>query len=397
MARQVVREAVGLTGALDCELWAALLLGTFWKQRFTVALDDPSADYTLVLADPLIKAVARVGGLGARIALTAIERVDDGELGLRAGVLASEFGEGVGDLPDWLVDVGEAQITGAAVMRDLVFDDGATVFLEALHGDGERHAVGVYIDNNLGVLANDILLADSIEDVERVMREHPPEDGELTLEAIAPGVAAGKIHAAMELTDMTFGVGVGDEYARLRAVALMLADEAPGYVAVGERRAVTQRTRDRLRDEFLSSPEGAAFSPDSDEAFIAMLAIDYCADHADGQLLRWSPVAVESFMVGWIPRKVMAAPEMFHKVPAALEAWVRFTARKTAKPSWATEATVEAIHGWQDELIRAIGDPATPSPALQLLHAARHAGVDLHDEESLDAFIATWNATAGER
>jgi len=37
------------------------------------------------------------------------------------------------------------------------------------------------------------------------------------------------------------------------------------------------------------------------------------------------------------------------------------------------------------------------SPALQLLHAARHAGVDLRDEESLDAFIATWNTTADER
>jgi hypothetical protein len=84
-------------------------------------------------------------------------------------------------------------------------------------------------------------------------------------------------------------------------------------------------------------------------------------------------------------------------VPVALEAWVRFTARKTAKPAWATEATIEAIHRWQDELIRAIGDPATPSPAMQLLTAARHAGVDLSDEESLDAFIATWNTAADER
>jgi hypothetical protein len=392
-----VREAAGLKSALDCELWAALLLGSFWKQRFALALDDPSLDYAVALGDPLINAVARLGGPGARIALTAIERVDDGELGMRAGVLATEMSENVDALPRWLVDVGEAQISGAAVMRDPVFDDGVTVFLEARHGDGERHAVGVYIDNNLGVLANDIMLADSIEDVERVMREHPADDGELSLDAIAPGVAAGRIHAAMELTDTTFGVAVGEDYARLRAVALMRADETRGYVAVGERAEVTQHTRDRLRDEFLSSPEGAAFAPDSDEAFIAMLAIDFSADYADGQLLRWSPVLVELFMVGWIPRKVMAAAELFRSVPVALEAWVRFTARKTAKPAWATEATIEAINRWQDELIRAIGDPATPSPAMQLLTAARHAGVDLSDEESLDAFIATWNTAADER
>jgi hypothetical protein len=88
-----------LKSALDCELWAALLLGSFWKQRFALALDDPSLDYAVALGDPLISAVARLGGPGARIALTAIERVDDGELGMRAGVLATEMSENVDALP----------------------------------------------------------------------------------------------------------------------------------------------------------------------------------------------------------------------------------------------------------------------------------------------------------
>jgi hypothetical protein len=71
-------------------------------------------------------------------------------------------------------------------MREDVFNDACTVFLEARHASGETHAVGVLIDNNLGVMAKDILLADSIDRVAEVMRKHPQRDGELTLERIVP-------------------------------------------------------------------------------------------------------------------------------------------------------------------------------------------------------------------
>ena len=58
-------------------------------------------------------------------------------------------------------------------MRESMFDDAANVFLEARHPSGEMHAVGVLIDNNLGGMAKDILLADSIDRVAAVMRKHP--------------------------------------------------------------------------------------------------------------------------------------------------------------------------------------------------------------------------------
>jgi hypothetical protein len=50
-------------------------------------------------------------------------------------------------------------------MREDVFDDGVTVFLEARHATGDTHAVGVYIDHKPRVMAKDILLADSIAHV----------------------------------------------------------------------------------------------------------------------------------------------------------------------------------------------------------------------------------------
>jgi hypothetical protein len=180
--------------------------------------------------------------------------VDDGELGVRAGVLAQklELGEAA---PSWLGDVGEAEIIGAAVMREDVFDDASTVFLEARHPSGETRAIGVLIDNNLGHMAKDILLADSIDRVAEVMRTHPRSDGELTLERIAPGVAVGRIDAAIELTEMTLDPPASDDYARLRALAMLRVDEVSDFVPVPERDELPHEERDRIRDELLSSPE----------------------------------------------------------------------------------------------------------------------------------------------
>jgi hypothetical protein len=352
-----------------------------------------SPDHLLTIGEPLIEAVARVGGGGAGMALTVISRVDDGELGVRAGELAAKVQPGARDgLPSWIDDVGEAKVTGAAVMHEDVFDDACTVFLEAQHPGGDVHAIGVLIDNNLGRMAKDVLLADSIDRVATIMRRHPQPDGELTLKRIAPAVAAGQIHAAVELTDMTLDPPVSEDYSRLRAMALLRADEAPGYVAAAERCEMPRADRDRLRDEFLSSPEGANFADDGDEAYTASLAIDFCADYVDGRPLRWSPVVVELFMADWIPRKVFADCDLLTRVPSALDAWVRFAGRKAGTPPWAIDATREAIARWRDEMIQRSSDPAAGGPAKQFLSATKAAGIDVEDADALKTFIAGWNA-----
>jgi hypothetical protein len=390
----MMREALNLTDALDAEMWGSSLLGAFWEQRPNLMLHGAgSDDYTIVFGDPLIEAIARDGGVGARIALSAIGAVDDGELGLRAGRLADELPDSEdGTGPSWLAELGEAEITGAAVMRDDIFDDACTMFLEARHPQGEVHAVGVLIDNNFGVMAKDVLLADSIAAVAQVMREHPESDGELKLERIAPGVAAGRIHAALELTDMTWDPPVSEDFAALRALAAMRADEATGYVPAEEHAEVPRPERKRLRDEFLSSPEGAGFPPDGGETYAVRLAIDFCADYVDGRPLRWSPVVVELFMADWVPRKVVHDPGLLAAIPPALDAWVRFAGRKSKLPAWAIGATREAISHWREEMVERAEDPAAGGPAKEFLTAAQNAGIDFEDGDALNTFLAGWNA-----
>ena len=241
-------------------------------------------------------------------------------------------------------------------------------------------------------MAKDILFADSVDRVAEVMRKHPQGDGELTLERIVPGVAAGRIDAAIELTETTLEPSVSDDFAPLRALAMLRVDEVSHVLAVPERDEMPREERDRLRDEFLSSPEGKDFASNSDEAWAASPAIDFCADYVDGRPLRWSPVVVELFMANWIPRKVLADQGLFERLPAALDAWVRFAGRKADTPDWAIDATRGAIPRWRDQMVERGGDPSAGGPARQFLTAANAAGVDVDDGDVLKTFIAGWNA-----
>ena len=354
-------------------------------------LDEGGEDYAFTHGKPLVEAVARVGGPGALTALTAIAAVDDAQLGTFAGALAEQMRPHE-SAPPWLPEVGGTRIVNAAAMREDVFDDGSTVFLEARHPSGETHAIGVYIDNNLGVMAKDVLLADSIDAVTNVLESNPQDDGELRIEPVDPPLAAAEICAALERTDMTLGAPVSEDFAALRALAILRTDQTPVLATVPVRDELEIADRDALREEFLASPEGREFEPESDEADAIRLAIDFCCDYVDGRPLRWSPVVVELFLADWVPRKVMTDEGLFEALPVALDAWVRFAGRKRGIPERAIELTREAIPHWHEVMLSETSDPDTGGPAKQFIAAAQAAGVDFTDEQAVNAFVAGWNA-----
>lgn len=381
------RDAAGLETARDAELWASELLGVWWHGRLGPAAPEVERNFGAAL----VEEIARIGDPGALAGLIAIGHVSETELGSRALERSRELAaDGVAP-PSWADAIEQAEILRAAVMREEVFDDGATVFLEAVHRGEEPHALGVYIDNNLGVMAKDILVADSIEHVERVMRENPPEDGELIMEPIGVEEAGARIRAAMELTDMTLDPPVADDYASLRAVALLWIDEIP-FAEIDGMPAVDGDERDRLLTDFLASPEADGITPESDEADVVSLAIDFCADYVDGRPLRWSPVVVELFMTGWLPRKVIADDSLFEAVPAGVEAWIRYAGRRRGISHRAIDHTIESVAKWTDEMLEEASSGRARGLAGDFIAAAQDAGVDLSDERAVASFVAGWNA-----
>jgi hypothetical protein len=393
VARMIAKSAADLDSALDAEAWASHLLGSFREQRRGLPFPDAvEVDAALLFGEPLVTRLATFGDPAATVALASIAELDDGELGVLAAKLlaGSTPPDGV---PRWIEQIGESEVVGAAVMSDAVFDDARTVLLESRHPDGETMAVGVLIDRNLGGLAKDVLLAESIEQVAGAIGLYSTrEDAELELVQIEPGVAAGMVRAAIARTDMTWDPPVNDDFWSGRALALLRADQTPGAVEPPAPTELSSEERDRLRDEFLASPEGREFAADGDEAWVASLAIDFCAGYTDGDPLRWSPVVVELFMTDWVPRKVLATSELLERLPAALDAWVSFAAHRRGIPDWAADQTRGSIGTWVKDMVKSASDPAVGGPSKQFLLAAKAAGVNIEDEQALSTFVNGWNA-----
>ena len=301
-AATICREAATLEDALDAELWASGLLGSWWPPSHVMSIGDSD----VALGGPLVSEVARLRLPGAAAALLALGAVSESELGVLALDHANQLLVSDAPRPRWGQAIMEATVLRTAVMREDVFDDGVTIFIEATHEDGEPHAIGVYIDHNLGGMATDVVLADSIDRVDELLAEHLDDHPGLQIEPIDSGEAYVRISDAMELTDMTLEPPVSDDYAGLRALARLRADDLSGPFPDRSPPEVGPDERDNLLSNFLGSPEGKPFAADGDEAFVVTVAIDFCADYVDGRPLRWSPALVPLFMVDWMPRKVLA-------------------------------------------------------------------------------------------
>ncbi|MFY9265128.1 MAG: hypothetical protein WAO61_06850 [Solirubrobacterales bacterium] len=398
-SRQIVltlcRDAATLRSALEAELWASEILGSWWPPSLEFRASRLEADDEY--GGPLVAELARNGSEGALAALIAFGEVCETELALVARRHAEEMiAKGVRP-PAWAEAITTAQINRVAVMRDQIFDDGMTIFIEAEHNDGgESHAIGVYIDNNLGGMAKDIVQADSIEHVEQIVAGNSDDQDAVIVESMGPVEAGARIYDAMQLTDETLDPPVGEEYPALRALALLRNSDLPGGPPVDVSTSeVSPERREALRAEFLSAPEGKQFDAESDEAFIASLAIDFCADYVDGRPLRWSPSLVEIFMLGWLPNKVLADRATFEAVPEALAAWVRFAGRRREIAEWAIDKTIAAIEEFKAELLLLQDGEGELSPSMEFLTAAKSAGIDLEDEQAMESFIAGWNARSG--
>jgi hypothetical protein len=161
-ASSFAREAAALNTAFEAELWASTLLGALWARRDLLALTEAAE---VAFGELLVTGLARFGGEGALAALTAIGELAETELGPIAQNHADRLRATGVHAPRWAEAIRDAEILGTALVREDIYDDGITVLVEARHADGEPRAVGVYIDHNLGGLAKDIFIAESIASV----------------------------------------------------------------------------------------------------------------------------------------------------------------------------------------------------------------------------------------
>lgn len=389
LAASICQEAATFRSALEAEQWASALLGTWWPLPIGA---DAEERFEAEVGRPLVAAIGQVGGAGGLAALHAFAEVCDTQLGFDAQEEANRLLHDGAPWPAWGDAMVDVEILRTAVLRERVFDDGITVLIEARHGEEELHVVGVYIDHNLGGMAKDVLLAESIDQIERTLAAGQPDElAAIELKTIPPAEAGARIRAAMELTDMTIDPPVNEDYAPLRALAMLRTDTLPGGDVDVEIPEMTLEERDELLADFLAAPEAGGIPAGSDGAEVVRTAIDFAVGYAGGDPLRWSPVVIELYMADWLPRKLLADRAMFEAVPDALDAWVRYAGRVRGIPAAAVALNTAAIPDWTATMLAGADDDQAAGPAKQFMLAAQEAGIDLADPQAINAFMADWN------
>ena len=115
-----------------------------------------------------------------------------------------------------------------------------------------------------------------------------------------------------------------------------------------------------LAARFLASDEAAELS----DSYAAGRCTDHIIAHGcdvdSGRPLRVSPRKVESFLLHWLPGRVVLLPEEQRAMPHVLAAWVRWAGTRSGLPEVAVGATLDSVWESTAAFIRTYRDPARP-------------------------------------
>lgn len=373
---------------LTVQVWASHVCGVWWGRGVV------EQDTETVFCGGLVDHAARAGTPEAVRALRALSAVAPEPFVARAREAAEALvSDGVPE-PPWRDAVtGTVEATAAAMVDDPVHDDGVNVLI-GFDGPTGPHAVGVYIDHNLGGMAKDLLLL-PVPWSEVLAYHAEPFDGvRLRVTELDVAEAASRWRSAFWMTDHTLDPAVSDDLPQLRALALARLTALPEGKAPDEPR-LGDRERDAVLDAFLGSPHALGLierGVDHDVVDeLAFQMLTYSCDYVRGTPLRFSPVMVELFCCDWATRKIAMDGEAFEVLPEVLRAWIRFAGERRGIPTDAIEEAVAAVSEYEDELAMATSDPSTWGPAKALAQAMRERGIDLTDPEKIEEFVGRVN------
>ncbi|MEU0570573.1 hypothetical protein ABZ297_34995 [Nonomuraea sp. NPDC005983] len=313
------RDLLRWRSPLRTELWAARLTASLRPEEREPFLrrlvSDQSDEARLILA-----ALAAVTPEGLD-ALTGGNDVPPDDFDTSAGPGAADAGvfgraarEAVRASGEWVARMGRVSCEGAWYGKADPYGEQVLAALAFRYGNGkEPHVVVVAIDQVNGGMAVDALVEE-----EKFLDD-------LDLEVAEPGVVAGRVLDAFEVTDLVMGAPVAETLAGVRGVAVCRARVANPV----------RHSPDDTVARFSDLPE----LPGAEEAF------EKLAEFVGDRPLWWSPARVSQFLTSWLPREAILSDAAIEAMPEVLRAWSRFA-------------------GAQDEVLRRVEEDAPRLPAL---------------------------------
>jgi len=369
---RAARELLAVRSPLDAELMVSELLGTWWGQR---GGGRRAATVEQLVGEGLVDYAGEQRSPAALALLSGIACLGTPRQAAKAERAALELIEAGVHCPGWAEHLGALTSAECYVNPDDLGDTDEVICVFSYAGE-EPHALVSVIDYNAGGMIKDGWVTSRVGKLLDHCREASRQrgaEGKYAFREVDAGQARHMLESALTVTDSVNDPAVSESFpsyhafirARIRALppfrarslTASLSNTGPLNVA-GRRQAWSKDRRAMLAAEFLASDEAEDLSDRGAASHCADRIIDYGCDKDFGRPLRMSPTKVETFLLGWLPRKVMLSFAEQDAMPHVLAAWVRWAGRRRGLPEAAITESLEAVFNSMGAFAQAYRDPA---------------------------------------
>jgi len=390
---RAARELLAVRSPLDAELMVSELLGTWWGER---PPRDSRGDVEELVGEGLVSYAAQQRSPAALALLSGIACLGTPRQAMQAETGALALMEHGVVRPPWAEHVG-AVTAGECYVNSDAFGDRDEVVCVYSYAGEESHALVMVVDYNAGGMLRDGWVTSQVDRLLERCRSAGEGDrgrpARATFSQVEASQARRLLETSLAVTEAGQGTPPSDSFASyhafIRARIRTLPPARPGYgsrngtgrPAAGNNRtaagpapwstgpgsgwgaATTRRhawTRDRramLVAEFLASDEAEDLSDTRAASRCADHIIDYGCDRDFGRPLRMSPAKVATFLLDWLPRKVLLLSAEQHAMPHVLAAWVRWAGRRQGLDAEMIAETLDAVFDSMGTFAQVYRDP----------------------------------------
>jgi hypothetical protein len=300
--------------------------------------------------------------------------------------------------PAWGRALGTVRPTGAYAYGDRYGDQTGYLavfdYPDEEHG-GPEHALVFLVDHNLGLVKDIVVVAPASAILDQLRAETDPMSWFTAIEPSTIGTAAS---AYLRAADLAAELPEAESLAANRGLARSRLALLPAAEPSAEPAPVADRGA--LIEGFLAAPESrlagladAAGARREAVTYALGLIVDF-AGARGGDPLRWSPRAVDLFLLDWVHQRALLDAADIATLPDVLGAWVFWAGRRVGLPENALQETFEQVTTVRGEFERLCATGERQSLAAKALAQLIAEGVDLTDTAAVDAWLKTYNAGA---
>jgi len=386
---RAARELLAVRSPLDAELMVSELLGTWWGEKGP----GPRArntDLDELIGEGLVAYAAQHESPAALALLSGIACLGTPHQAAAAERAALGLIERGIKRPAWAEHVGAVVAADCYMNSDAFGDRDEAVCLFSYGGTTEPHALVLVVDYNASGMLSDGWVTSQVDKLLERCREASGEaaqPGRATFRPVLPAQARHMLETALAVTHAAPEPRVSKSFAsyhafiRSRIRALPPPDIAPAGPALpfggpaawlatlepesawagaeARQRAWSCDRRAMLVAEFLASDEAEDLSDRRAASKCADHIVSYGCEQDFGRPLRMSPAKAETFLLDWLPRKIMLWPAEQDAMPHVLAAWTRWAGRRRGLHAEAVNETLDAVFGAMGTFTRVYRDPSS--------------------------------------